>query len=137
MRGSSSAHGGDKLLTRNIVVVTINYRLGALGYLTTEDSVLPGNYGFLDQVSALRWVQRNIVQFGGNPDNVTLGGFSAGGSSTHLHMMSPMSKGNIDEWNIITAMGRKTINLTRYQALSWKTRVLPEDVKRHIIMLSR
>ncbi|XP_064117906.1 esterase E4-like isoform X2 [Macrobrachium nipponense] len=93
IRGSSSPHGAGKLLSRDIIVVTINYRLGALGYLSMADSVLPGNYGFLDQVSALRWVQRNIAQFGGDPNQVTIGGFSAGGGAVHFHMHSPLSKG--------------------------------------------
>ncbi|XP_066965975.1 esterase E4-like [Macrobrachium rosenbergii] len=93
IRGSSSPHGAGKLLSRDVVVVTINYRLGALGYLSMGDTVLPGNYGLLDQVSALRWVQRNIAHFGGDPKQVTLGGFSAGAASVHLHMHSPLSKG--------------------------------------------
>ncbi|XP_064117922.1 esterase E4-like [Macrobrachium nipponense] len=93
IRGSSSPHGAGKLLSRDVIVVTINYRLGALGYLSMVDSVLPGNFGMLDQVSALRWVRRNIAQFGGDPNQVTLGGFSAGAASVHLHMHSPLSKG--------------------------------------------
>ncbi|XP_064117919.1 esterase E4-like [Macrobrachium nipponense] len=93
VRGSSSPHGAGKLLSRDIIVVTVNYRLGALGYLSMTDSLLPGNYGLLDQVSALRWVRRNIAQFGGDPDQVTIGGFSAGAASVHFHMYSPLSKG--------------------------------------------
>lgn len=92
LRGSSSAHGAEKLLTRNVVVVTLNYRLGAFGYLSTGDSILPGNYGLLDQVSALRWVQRNIAHFGGDPNQVTIGGFSAGAASVHGLMLSPLAK---------------------------------------------
>ncbi|XP_066967058.1 esterase FE4-like [Macrobrachium rosenbergii] len=92
VRGSSSPHGAGKLLSRDVVVVTINYRLGALGYLSMGDSVLPGNYGLLDQVSALRWVQRNIAEFGGDPNQVTLGGFSVGAASVHFFMYSPLSK---------------------------------------------
>lgn len=93
MRGSSSSYGAGKLLSRDIVVVTINYRLGALGYLSMGDSVLPGNYGMLDQISALRWVQKNIAQFGGDPSQVTIGGFSAGSASVNFHALSPLSKG--------------------------------------------
>jgi carboxylesterase type B len=63
------------------------------GFLSTGDEVVPGNNGLKDQVLALRWVQQNIAQFGGNPHNVTIGGISAGGGSAHLHVISPMSDG--------------------------------------------
>lgn len=58
-----------------------------------EDDVIPGNYGMKDQVLALRWVQENILKFGGDPDQVTIFGESAGGASTGYHMLSPLSKG--------------------------------------------
>lgn len=64
-----------------------------LGFLSTGDSVVPGNNGLKDQVMALQWVQQNIAQFGGDPSNVTIGGLSAGGASVHLQVVSPMSKG--------------------------------------------
>lgn len=64
-----------------------------LGFLSTSDEVLPGNYGMKDQVAALKWVQQNIVAFGGDPEKVTIVGQSAGAASTHLHMYSPLSKG--------------------------------------------
>lgn len=63
------------------------------GFLSTGDSVVPGNNGLKDQVMALRWVQQNIAHFGGDPGNVTVGGVSAGGASVHLQVLSPMSKG--------------------------------------------
>ncbi|XP_049800943.1 esterase E4-like [Schistocerca nitens] len=92
-RGTSDLFGPQYLLDEDIVLVTLNYRLGALGFLSTGDSVLPGNNGFKDQVMALRWVQQNIASFGGDPDNVALSGYSAGSTSVYLHMLSPMSKG--------------------------------------------
>jgi len=58
-----------------------------------EDDVIPGNYGMKDQVLALRWVQENILKFGGDPDQVTIFGESADGASTGYHMLSPLSKG--------------------------------------------
>lgn len=63
------------------------------GFLSTEDTVVPGNMGMKDQVMALKWVKDNIQYFGGNPNSITLVGMSAGGSSVHLHYMSPLSNG--------------------------------------------
>ncbi|CAH1394634.1 unnamed protein product [Nezara viridula] len=91
--GASSYHGPDILLERDIVLVTFNYRLGPLGFLSTEDRVVPGNNGLKDQVLALKWIQKNIAAFGGNPNSVTLSGVSAGGASCHYHLLSPLSKG--------------------------------------------
>jgi len=78
-----------------VVVVTLNYRLGALGFLGggTGTGRLHGNYGFLDQIEALRWVRGNIRNFGGDPGRVTLFGQSAGAMSIGLHLISPASRG--------------------------------------------
>jgi hypothetical protein len=65
------------------------------GFLSTGDSVVPGNNGLKDQVMALRWVQQNIAQFGGDPGNVTIFGGSSGGACVHFHVLSPMSEGNV------------------------------------------
>ncbi|XP_069988974.1 juvenile hormone esterase [Penaeus vannamei] len=81
------------LMNHDIVLVVVQYRLGILGFLSTEDEVMPGNFGMKDQVMALHWVQENIHSFGGDADRVTIFGESAGGASVHLHMLSPMSKG--------------------------------------------
>jgi len=77
----------------NVVIVTINYRLDLLGFLNIPGSEIKGNYGLLDQVAALKWVQENIAGFGGKPDQVTLAGHSAGGASVAMHLLSPLSKG--------------------------------------------
>ncbi|XP_042872419.1 venom carboxylesterase-6-like [Penaeus japonicus] len=90
--GSAEEYQPLPLLTREIVLVVIQYRLATLGFLSTEDAVLPGNLGLKDQTLALRWVQDNIQNFGGDPDKVTIFGESAGGASVHYHVLSPMSK---------------------------------------------
>ncbi|XP_069694913.1 venom carboxylesterase-6-like [Periplaneta americana] len=93
MYGWSHAYGPKYILDKDIILVTFNYRLGPMGFLSTEDKVVPGNMGLKDQTAALKWVHRNIAAFGGNPDSVTLIGNSAGGVSVHYHYISPMSRG--------------------------------------------
>nr|XP_020010720.1 pyrethroid hydrolase Ces2e-like [Castor canadensis] len=92
--GMASSYDGSILAaTENVVVVAIQYRLGVLGFFSTGDQHASGNWGYLDQVAALRWVQKNIAHFGGNPAQVTIFGESAGGTSVSSHVVSPMSKG--------------------------------------------
>ncbi|XP_053601613.1 juvenile hormone esterase [Plodia interpunctella] len=91
--GRSDVAGPLYLLDKDVVLVTINYRLASLGFLSTGDDLAPGNNGFKDQVVALRWVHKNIRSFGGDPNKVTISGCSAGSFSVMLHMISPMSKG--------------------------------------------
>nr|QIK02110.1 carboxylesterase 10 [Holotrichia parallela] len=91
--GASYSFGPDYLADEDIVLVTANYRLGSLGFLSTGTKEAPGNNGFKDQVMVLKWVRDHIRAFGGNPNMVTLSGHSAGSWSTILHMISPMSKG--------------------------------------------
>ncbi|XP_042133464.1 pyrethroid hydrolase Ces2e-like [Peromyscus maniculatus bairdii] len=92
--GMASWYDGSMLAAiENVVVVNIQYRLGVLGFFSTGDQHARGNWGFLDQVAALRWVQQNIAHFGGNPDQVTIFGESAGGTSVSFHVLSPMSQG--------------------------------------------
>jgi para-nitrobenzyl esterase len=91
-------YDGSKLAADGIVVVTIGYRLGALGFLAhsalaSRPGGPSGNYGLMDQQAALRWVQQNIAQFGGNPHSVTIAGQSAGGVSVLEHLISPGSRG--------------------------------------------
>ncbi|XP_015115262.1 venom carboxylesterase-6 [Diachasma alloeum] len=81
------------LLDHDIVLVTMNYRVEAFGFLSTVDSTAYGNQGLKDQVQSLRWVQENIAVFGGDPDNVTIFGESAGAVSVHHLIMSPLTRG--------------------------------------------
>ncbi|KAH8023465.1 hypothetical protein HPB51_014714 [Rhipicephalus microplus] len=77
----------------NVIYVTFNHRLGIMGFYPSSTDSLPGNVGFYDQLSALRWVRDNIASFGGNPDAVTLAGHSAGAISVGLHCTSAISRG--------------------------------------------
>ncbi len=101
MNGSGSVpqYAGDRLAARGVVVVTINYRLGALGFLAhpglNKESRHggSGNYGLLDQIAALKWVNRNVAAFGGDPDRVTIFGQSSGSFSASMLVASPLAKG--------------------------------------------
>ncbi|XP_054729259.1 juvenile hormone esterase-like [Anastrepha obliqua] len=95
--GISSFHGPEFLLDQDIILVIGNYRVGPLGFLSTETLDCPGNFGLKDQVEILRWVQENIAAFGGDPTSVTIFGNSAGAASVTYHMLSNSSKGNAKE----------------------------------------
>jgi para-nitrobenzyl esterase len=98
--GSSgmAMYGGEKLAKKGIVFVNFNYRVGALGFLAHPELSAEsphhasGDYGFLDQIAALQWIKRNISQFGGDPDNVTVSGQSAGAASVSALEASPLAK---------------------------------------------
>jgi len=91
--GGLPIYGPGRLMDHDVVLVTINYRLGVFGFLSTGDEVIPGNAGMWDQVLALKWVQENIAAFGGDPTKVTIFGESAGAGSVSLLIMSPVAKG--------------------------------------------
>ncbi len=99
--GSEPRYDGERMARKGIVAVTMNYRTNIFGFfvhpeLTRESAHhASGNYGLLDQVAALRWVQKNIAAFGGDPKRVTIAGESAGSISVSAHMASPLSKGLI------------------------------------------
>ncbi len=97
--GHQRGYDGTHLARRGVVLVSINYRLGPLGFLAhpalsvESNEGISGNYGLLDQIAALEWVQRNIEAFGGDPDNVTIFGESAGATSVNALMASPHADG--------------------------------------------
>jgi para-nitrobenzyl esterase len=96
--GSYPGFSGVQFAKQGVILVTFNYRLGRLGFfafpaLSREHPEEPkGNYAYMDQIAALKWVQRNIAAFGGDPNNVTIFGESAGGVSVHTHLTSPLSR---------------------------------------------
>ncbi|XP_070551701.1 cholinesterase 1-like isoform X2 [Ptychodera flava] len=91
--GGTGYNGTALAAIGDVIVVTINYRLGPFGYLSTGDEHASGNYGFLDQVLALQWVQDNIAAFGGDANKVTIFGESAGSISAEYLMLSPLTDG--------------------------------------------
>lgn len=94
MFGSGNGFAPENVMSsQNMILVTINYRLGILGFLSTEDDTIPGNFGLKDQVEALKWVQRNIDAFNGDRSRVMIMGNSAGGAAVHFHFMSKLSDG--------------------------------------------
>ncbi|KPJ19673.1 Esterase FE4 [Papilio machaon] len=95
--GNTSLYGPDYLVEKDVVVVTINYRLGPLGFLCLHTAEVPGNAGLKDMAQALRWLRDNVQGFGGDPANLTVFGESAGGVATSLLTASPLTKNLIDK----------------------------------------
>ncbi|XP_026739974.1 esterase FE4-like [Trichoplusia ni] len=91
--GGKFIYAPDYLVKRDIILVTFNYRLGALGFICLGIKEAPGNAGLKDQIAALRWVKKNIAAFGGDPDNITLFGQSAGATSSSMLLASEATKG--------------------------------------------
>jgi len=127
--------GGD-LAQSNVVVVNFNYRLGPFGFLAhpalsaESPQKVSGNYGLLDQIAALRWIQRNIAAFGGDPGNVTLFGESAGGRSVATLMVSPLAKGLFHKAIMqSSSLYRPMYSLTE----SWYGRPSMEDEGRKVV----
>ncbi|KAJ8723120.1 hypothetical protein PYW08_003032 [Mythimna loreyi] len=114
--GNDDNYGPDFLVPHGVILVTINYRLEALGFLCLDTEEVPGNAGLKDQVAALRWVRDNIGSFGGDPNNVTVFGESAGGASTCFHVISPMSKG----------LFKKAIAMSGVPFCDWSASFVPQ-----------
>nr|WOZ07769.1 carboxylesterase CarE5 [Agrotis ipsilon] len=87
--GSAGEYGGQYLVKKDIVVITVNYRLGAYGFLCLNEPSVTGNHGMKDQIEALRWIRSHISNFGGDPEKVTIAGESYGGGGVDLHLYSP------------------------------------------------
>jgi para-nitrobenzyl esterase len=110
--GSQPEFSGVQFAKQGVVLVTFNYRLGRLGFFAfpalsrEHPNGFKGNYAYMDQIAALKWVQRNIAAFGGDPNNVAIFGESAGGVSVHTHLTSPLSRGLFHKAIIESGGGR-------------------------------
>ena len=110
--GSSPGTSGVQFAKQGVILVTFNYRLGRLGFFAfpalsrEHPDELKGNYAYMDQIAALKWVQQNIAAFGGDPNNVTIFGESAGGVSVHTLLTSPLSRGLFQKAIIESGGGR-------------------------------
>ncbi len=121
------------LVGHDVVVVSVNYRLGRLGYFAhpalAEENGKDGpiaNFGLLDQVAALHWVQDNITEFGGNPDSVTIFGISAGGASVNYLMSSPLAEGLFDRAISGSGLGRE--DPLSYEAAAAQGEAMAADI---------
>ncbi|MEO1968904.1 MAG: carboxylesterase family protein [Sphingomonadaceae bacterium] len=109
---SPAVYSGKNFARDGIVFVSFNYRLGRFGFFAhpgLEKEGFGGNFGFLDQIAALKWVQRNIAAFGGDPNNVTVFGESAGGMSVNTLLQSPLARGLFDKAIIESGGGRDRV----------------------------
>ncbi|XP_020794404.2 bile salt-activated lipase-like [Boleophthalmus pectinirostris] len=112
-------YSGQEIADRgNVIVVSAAYRVGVLGFLSTGDSSMPGNYGLWDQQAAIAWVHRNIRSFGGDPNNITIFGESAGGASVNYQILSPHNRGLI----------RRAISQSGVALCPWAFKTNPRDV---------
>jgi para-nitrobenzyl esterase len=120
--GTSPEFDGEAFNRHGVILVTINFRLGALGFLAlpelTQRDGMTGNSGLLDQIAALKWVYENISAFGGDANNITVFGFSGGGMSTRMLMCSPLSRGLIRR--VIVQSGGGVTDSDYYRPLSEK-----------------
>lgn len=110
--GAGAATSGEAFAKQGVILATFNYRLGRLGFFAfpalseEHPEEMKGNYAYMDQIAALQWIQDNIEAFGGNPNNVTIFGESAGGVSVHTHLTTPSSHGLFQKAIIQSGGGR-------------------------------
>ncbi|XP_052744204.1 juvenile hormone esterase isoform X2 [Bicyclus anynana] len=101
----TALHGAEYLMRRRVIVITFNYRLNVFGFLSLNSASIPGNNGLRDAVTLLKWVRANAKSFGGDPDDVTLAGQSAGASMAHLLSMSTAAEGLFKRVILMSGIG--------------------------------
>lgn len=129
--GSDTLFDGSNLASRgDVVVVTINYRLGTLGFLALNDGDTKGNYGLADQITALEWVRRNIKDFGGDPDRITIFGQSAGAGSVRALLASPQARGKFASAIMQSNLGGIGYGMTysKYYTIAEEVDVVGKDI---------
>lgn len=120
--GNVAEHSPEYLVQEGVIVVTFNYRLNVMGFMHLPSGGIVGNQGFRDQRLTLKWVHENIERFGGDPNNITLFGHSAGAAAAHLHMMLPESKKYF----------HKAILQSGAATMDWFMQYRPEDNARRL-----
>ncbi|XP_006890399.1 PREDICTED: neuroligin-1 isoform X1 [Elephantulus edwardii] len=130
MEGTGNLYDGSVLASYgNVIVITVNYRLGVLGFLSTGDQAAKGNYGLLDLIQALRWTSENIGFFGGDPLRITVFGSGAGGSCVNLLTLSHYSEGN--RWsNSTKGLFQRAIAQSGTALSSWSVSFQPAKYAR-------
>ncbi|XP_077389575.1 neuroligin-1 isoform X4 [Festucalex cinctus] len=130
MEGTGNLFDGSVLASYgNVIVITVNYRLGVLGFLSTGDQAAKGNYGLLDQIQALRWTSENIAAFGGDPLRITVFGSGAGASCVNLLTLSHYSEGN--RWsNSTKGLFQRAITQSGTALSSWAVSFQPAKYAR-------
>ena len=119
--GSGDPYLPQGILSKDVLLVTINYRLGELGFFShpsIEDDAPTTNFGLLDQIKALEWVKTNIESFGGDPDNITIFGESAGGLSVAALLVSPLSNGLFHK-AVVQSGGFARMDLHYREKMNW------------------
>uniref|UniRef100_A0A4D5R9B5 Carboxylic ester hydrolase n=1 Tax=Scolopendra viridis TaxID=118503 RepID=A0A4D5R9B5_SCOVI len=127
MAGTSAYAGPERFpLQDDVILVSVTYRINVMGFLSTNDSASPGNYGLLDQVEGLKWVRENIHYFGGDPNKVTIMGESAGGASVIYQMLTPLTKGLFHR--AIAMSGSALCSWARQKVPLYWSKKLGEDI---------
>uniref|UniRef100_A0A182MCW8 Carboxylic ester hydrolase n=1 Tax=Anopheles culicifacies TaxID=139723 RepID=A0A182MCW8_9DIPT len=154
--GSGEVHGVDLLMENELIVITLNYRLGVFGFLKYERQNITGNYGLKDQLAALQWIQRNVHHFGGDPERVTLMGHSAGGGAVTHHLYHEQARGlfhnlivlsgsMLAPWAILYDYSRCVANfiqdldattLNEFRELDFRSFFIPDRRLRHTFAFS-
>ncbi|XP_038671111.1 neuroligin-1 isoform X1 [Scyliorhinus canicula] len=132
MEGTGNILDGSVLASYgNVIVITVNYRLGVLGFLSTGDQAAKGNYGLLDQIQALRWISENIAFFSGDPLRITVFGSGAGASCVNLLTLSHYSEGN--RWsNSTKGLFQRAIAQSGTALSSWAVSYQPAKFARQL-----